>query len=204
MRTQSSASQPDGFGHDRYLVRSKFLRLFGGAFHIFDDAGRVVLYSEMKRFRLREDIRLYDDASMASERLKISTQSVFDLAGAYDVHDTQRDERVGTLKRSGLSSTFMRDHWTVLDPRGETIGEIQEDSLLKALARRFIELVALLLPQKYHVAMDGRTVATMNQRLNPFLYKLDVDFSQDRDGRLDRRLGLAASVLLAGIEGRQS
>ena len=46
-------------------------------------------------------------------------------------------------------------------------------------------------------------VAEYRQRFNPFILKLDVDFSADGDGRLDKRLGIAAGVLLSAIEGRQ-
>ncbi len=204
MPSESTAPLAENrLGHDRYQVRSKFLRLFGGAYHIYDDAGGLALYSEMKRFRLKEDIRLYDDESMTRERLRISTQSIFDISGAYDVVDSAGGERIGTLRRAGLSSTFMRDRWAILDADGREIGEIQEDSLLKALARRFVEFVSFILPQKYHVNIDGALAATIQQRFNPVILKLDVDFSADADQRLDRRLGLAAAVLLSAVEGRQ-
>jgi len=192
------------FSHNKYMVRAKFLRIFGGAFHIYDDQGNLTLYTEQKRFKLKEDIRLYGDESMSSELLKISTQSIFDIAGAYDVQDPVSDERVGTLKRGGLSSTFLRDQWQVFGAHGQELGQLQEDSILKALARRFIDYIAFLLPQKYHMLIDGKTVATYQQSFNPIIYKLHVDFSHDTGQKLDPRLGLAAAVLLSAIEGRQS
>lgn len=191
------------FAHSRYLVRAKLLRIFGGAFHIHDPEGELVLYTEQKRFRIKEDIRLYTDESMRRELLRISTQSVFDIAGAYDVQDSVNGERVGTLKRSGLTSTFLRDHWELLDGEGSVVGELHEDSTLKALVRRLVDVAALLLPQRYHLTMGERTVANFHQRFNPLILKLEVDFSPDTGGRLDRRLGLAAAVLVSAIEGRQ-
>jgi uncharacterized protein YxjI len=205
MTVADTASDADlqRFAHDRYMVRTKLLRLFGGAFHIYDGEGSLALYTEQKRFKIKEDIRLYGDESMSRELLRISTQSIFDIAGAYDVEDSVSGERVGTLKRAGLSSTFVRDQWQVFDGQGNEIGELIEDSMLKALARRFIDFVALLLPQQYHMTMGGQTVATFSQRFNPIILKLDVDFSHDADQKLDRRLGLAAAVLISAIEGRQ-
>jgi uncharacterized protein YxjI len=191
------------FTHDRYMVRTKVFRFFGGAFHVYDDQGNVVLYFEQKRFKLKEDIRLYPDESMTSELLRISTQSIFDIAGAYDVQDSVSGERIGTLKREGISSTFLRDQWQVFDGEGNQVGQLQEDSMLKALVRRFVEAAAFLMPQKYHLTIGEQTVATYQQRFNPIIMKLDVDFSQDRAQQLDRRLGLAAAVLLSAIEGRQ-
>ncbi|HEX7009461.1 MAG TPA: hypothetical protein VF184_05735, partial [Phycisphaeraceae bacterium] len=58
-------------------------------------------------------------------------------------------------------------------------------------------------PQQYHFEMDGQTVCTCRQNFNPFVQKLTVDFTPDTEDRLDRRLGLAAAVLLLAIEGRQ-
>jgi hypothetical protein len=51
--------------------------------------------------------------------------------------------------------------------------------------------------------MGGATVATYQQNFNPFVKKLTIDFTMDPQGRLDRRLGLAAAALLSAIEGRQ-
>lgn len=191
------------FSHSHYLVRRKILRIFGGAFHIYDADGNVVLYCHQKRFKLREDLRVYASEEQQTELLKITTKSIFDISGTYDVIDSVSDERVGSLRRSGISSMFMRDHWTVLDGEGNEIGEIHEDSMLKALARRFVDAASLLMPQAYHVTMAGQTVAELKQNFNPFVYKLNVDFTGDRDVRLDRRLGLAAAILLAAIEGKQ-
>lgn len=191
------------FQHQRYTIRSKFFRLFGDAFHIYDDQGELVLYSNMKRFRLREDIRLYADESMEDELLRINTQSIFDFSGAYDVVDSRTDKHVGTLKRAGLKSSFLQDHWSILDPEGHEIGTLEEDSMVKALVRRYLEVLSFFLPQRYHATLNGRTVASYQQRFNPIILKLDLDFSGDPDQQLDRRLGLAAGVLLSAIEGRQ-
>ena len=37
-----------------------------------------------------------------------------------------------------------------------------------------------------------------------FRYEMDLDFSMDPSSRLDRRIGIAAAVLLATVEGKQS
>jgi hypothetical protein len=46
-------------------------------------------------------------------------------------------------------------------------------------------------------------VADLKQAFNPFSYQLNIDFSMDINKVLDRRLGIAAGVLLAAVEGRQ-
>jgi len=190
------------FAHPSFLVRRKFLKIFGGAFHVYDPEERVVLYSKMKSFRIREDIRLYESEAMTTELLHISTESIFDFSGVYVVRDTQTGETVGALKRHGFKS-MARDEWTLLSAEGEEIGKIIEDSLAKALVRRFIELAAVIMPQTYTVTIGDREAAHMKQNFNPFIYKLQIDLRSDADMALDPRLAVCAGVLLAAVEGKE-
>jgi hypothetical protein len=51
----------------------------------------------------------------------------------------------------------------------------------------------------------GQTrVADLKQRFNLFRYELDLDLSMDAAHQLDPRLGIAAAILLAAVEGKQS
>lgn len=187
------------FEHSSYLVRRKFLQLFGSSFHIYDPQGQLVFYSRQKAFKLREDIRLYTGEDMATEVLLIKARQIVDLAAAYDVYDSGTGEKVGALRRKGLKSLF-RDEWRFLDPDDQEIGVIREDGLALALIRR---LLTNLIPQSFHAEIGGRPVCSFRQKFNPFVYKLTVDFTADPGHLLNRRLGIAAALLLAAIEGRQ-
>ena len=190
----------DRFNHSQYLIRRKVFKLFGGAFHIYDPSGEVVFYSTMKAFKLKEDIRLYTGEDMRTEVLTISARQILDFSSAYDVVDPLTKEKVGVLKRKGLKSLF-KDEWIFMDAHDQEIGFIREDSLLMALVRRFI---TPLFPQKYYGEIKGNPVCTFKQNFNPFVHKITLDFSSDKNRLLDRRLGIAAAVLLSAIEGRQS
>ena len=190
------------FAHTQYLVRRKIFKLFGAAFHIYDPAGNVVLYSKQKAFKLREDIRLYTGEDMRTEVLVIRTQSIMDFAAAYQVVDPASGQTVGGFKRKGLKS-LLRDEWVVSDAAGREVGLVKEDNAALALVRRFVDAASLFLPQKYHVEMGGATVCTYQQNFNPFVFKMTIDFSHDPGGQFDRRLGLAGAALLSAIEGKQ-
>ena len=193
----------DVFQYDRYLFRRKIFRIFGGEFDIYGPSGNVVLFSEQKSFRLKEDMRLYSDKSKSNELLTIKTKQILDIGATYDVVDPQSGAAVGALRRRGLKSLFARDEWLFLDPQGQEIGKIQEDRLLLGLARRWIRNVSLLLPQRYTVSIGGQPVAFFKQHFNPFVLKYTLDLSPDYEKRLDRRLAIAAGVLLCAIERRQ-
>ena len=197
-----SASAPV-FQHTQYMVRRKMFKLLGGAFHVYDpQQQQLYAYSKMKAFKLKEDIRLYTGEDMTSELLTIKARQVLDLGATYDVVDP-RQGTVGALRRKALKS-LVRDEWAILDAQGREIGLIQEDSTGLAIVRRLVDFASMFLPQKYVVSIQGMQVATFQQNFNPFVFKLQVDLSGDSAGRFDRRLALAAAILLAAIEGKQS
>ena len=189
------------FQHHTYLIRRKFFKIFGAAFHVYGPDGDVVFYSKQKAFRLKEDIRLYGDESMAEEVLTIHARSWLDFAAAYDVIDTQTGAKVGALKRRGFRS-MVRDEWIFMDAEDNDIGLIQEESQLLALVRRFVPYGDFI-PQKYVGAVHGQRVCEFRQHFNPIIQKITLDFSPDTANLLDRRLGLAAAILLSAIEERQ-
>jgi hypothetical protein len=176
-------------------------KLLGGAFHVFDPAGNVVLYSKQKAFKLKEDIRIYTGEDMGTEVLTIRTDQIIDLGATYHVHDSQQGGvRVGSLKRKGLKS-MLRDEWVILDSSGQEVGIIQEDSVALALLRRL--MVGWLLPQRYYGTIGNNPVSVFTRNFNPFISKISLDFSMDTQGQLDRRLGIAAVIMLLAIDGKQ-
>ncbi len=197
------STQPNDprFSQDHYVIRQKVFKIFGEAFHVYDAEGNVVLYSKLKAFKLKEDIRLYTGEDMGTEVLTIQARSIIDFGASYDVYDPIAKQRVGSLRRRGFKS-MIRDEWTVLDAAEREIAVVREDSQILALVRRFIEAATLFMPQKYHMEMGGQHVVMYHQNFNPFVKKLAVDVT-DPQCNLDRRLALATGILLAAVEGRE-
>jgi uncharacterized protein YxjI len=187
------------FQFNQYLLKRQVLALTG-KFRLFTPEGQLVMYSQQKMFRLKEDIRVYNDEGMAQELLYIQARQIIDFSAAYDVIDSQSGARVGVLRRKGFRS-MLRDEWEVLDAREGSLGMLLEDSVIQALLRRFV--FGRWLPQNYDILLNGSRVADLRQRFNLFRYELDLDFRMDAAQHLDRRIGIAAAILLATIEGRQ-
>lgn len=191
------------FAHDHYLLRQQVFKIFGDAFRIYDDQGNLVFYSRLKAFKLKEDIGLFTDEAMTHQVLRIQARNVIDFSASYDVTDPVTGQALGALRRKGLKSMF-RDEWVILDADGQEIGLIQEDGSVVAMLRRFVDFVSLLIPQAFLGSVHGQPVLIFKQNFNPFVRKLSLDFSADVQGLLDRRLGIAAAILLAAVEGRQN
>jgi hypothetical protein len=190
--------------HDQFMVRAKVLSFIGQKFHVYDPQDNVILFCKLKGFRLKEDIEVFAGEEQSMPMLRIRARSVIDFSASYDVLDaTAGDVKIGVLRRKGMKS-LLRDAWEMLDANEQLIATIQEDSAVKAIVRRFVEAASAFMPQAFHGEIDGRTLFVMKQNFNPFVRKLNCDFSADTGGKIDRRLGLAAALLLMAIEGKQS
>jgi len=187
------------FSHTNYLLRKQVFKLFGGAFRIYDPYGNLALFASMKAFKLKEDIRLYTNEAKTEEVLIIKARNIIDIVGTYDVYDPNTQQKIGTFRRKGFKS-MIKDEWVILDELDQEIGYIQEDNLFMALLRRFL---TNLIPQTFDGSINGMPVFRFKQHFDPFVQKLDLDFSPDINNQLDRRIGIAAAVLICAIEGRQ-
>jgi len=185
------------FQSDYFLLKRQAIALTG-VFRLYDSADQVVAYSKQKMFKLREDIRVYTDESQAQEVLHIQARQIIDFAAAYDVIDSTSGMLVGTLRRRGFRS-MVRDEWEVLTPDGQLMGSLHEDSMGRALLRRL--LLGTLLPQDYDLIISGQKAMDLRQRFHLFRYELQMWFLTPQ---IDHRLGIAAAILLAAIEGKQS
>lgn len=189
--------------NEQYTIRRKFFKIFGASFHVYDEHGSVIGFCKQKAFKLREDIKLYTDEGMSDMLLSLNTQSIIDFGATYSV--TLPDgTSLGTMRRKGLKSSFVRDEWQLYDKNSTQIASVREIGSIAPLARRYIEFATVLLPQRYEIirSRDSKSIATLRQHFNPFIYRLGVAIL-DEDDEIDDLLILGASCLIAAIEGRQ-
>lgn len=187
------------FQYDHYLLKKQVFALTG-VVRIYSPNDQLVLFCQQKFLKLKEDLRIYSDESKTHELINIQARQIIDFSAYYDVFDSQYSSKIGVLRRKGFRS-LVQDEWEVFDSSEQIIGLLKEDSLNQALLRRF--LLGKLLPQNYDLNIGADCVADYQQRLNLFRYELNIDFQMDIGKKLDHRLGLAAAILLAIIEGRQ-
>lgn len=200
--TSNIGATPPQLVGTKFVLRRKILKLIGASFYVHDANDAIVLYADQKAFKLKEDIRVYSGEDKTVEVLRIAARSIMDFSAAYDVYDSASNQKLGVLRRKGMKS-MMRDEWQILDAQDREMGLIQEDSTVLALARRFVEFISLLVPQKYSITIGNRAVGQFAHVFNPLSSKIEADFSADPDAILDRRLALAAGVLMCAIEGKQ-
>jgi hypothetical protein len=183
-----------------YTIRRKVFTLLGAKFHIYNNAGELIGFSQQKTFKLKEDIRFYSDESMSRELVSIKARSIIDFSAAYDVIQSSTGSNLGALRRKGLAS-IVRDEWMVLDPADQQIGVLSEDSTALAVVRRFMPL-GNLIPQTFHLKdTAGAVFADYRTHFNPFVHKMTVSVYQGCP--IAAQVVLAGGVLLLAVEGRQ-
>lgn len=189
---------------ENYTIRRKVLTIFGAKFHVYDESGGVVAFCHQKAFKLREDIRLYTDESRSETLLVLRARSVIDFGVTFDVQ-LPSGESLGSMRRKGMKSSFVRDEWLVFDAEGRQVAVLSEQGGFAPFARRFIDYASLLFPQRYAMvrSADGAELSKYRQHFNPFVYRLGISPLME-DEHLDDLLILASGCLIAAIEGRQN
>ncbi|MDS0299956.1 hypothetical protein NDI76_14505 [Halogeometricum sp. S1BR25-6] len=175
------------FDGDHYEVRQK-IRL-GNKYRIYEGE-EAILESAQKKFRLKEDFR-FTDPDTGEERFRVKAGSILDIASAYDVVDSETDERIGSVRRSVMS--FFKHEYELLGPDGDVVATVTEDSALMALARRH---VTTLIPFNYDiVSPSGEKLGDVSES-----FSVRDTYSIDVTGDLDPRLAVVGMVVIDAIE----
>jgi len=188
---------------EKYTIRRKVLKLFGAAFHVYDENGSVIGFCKQKAFKLKEDLKLYTSEDMTDMLLSLQAQSIIDFSSTYTVK-LPDGTSLGSLRRKGMKSSFVRDEWLMFDAEGTEVAMIRETGSVAPLARRYVDNAAILFPQKFELirASDSKVIAVFRQHFNPFIYRLGIAIREQDEG-IDELFILGSACLISAIEGKQ-
>lgn len=204
--------------HKYIQFQRKFLQLAGTDVFITDlETGAEIGYIKSKAFKIREDIRIFTDRSRTTELVRISTPNIIDFGATYDVYDSASNQLLMRMKRQGLSSTFVRDQWDIMDANGAPLGKVTESGDTIALIRRYVgfipvigdivDLIFAFKTQDYGITINTATgplpAGTMTRRKSPVIERMVVD-TRTSQVALNPLMALAASALLIITEGSKN
>jgi uncharacterized protein YxjI len=171
-------------------------------------AGEPICFVEQKRFKFKEDIRFYADASKQRELMRIKARQRFDPAARYDITDAD-GVKIGEIQKV-FGASLLRSTYTLFGASGEELARASEKSLPVAIFRRlvgfipYVDWVADWLPIPYHFDFKrGDTLLGSHRRqAMKFRDTYTIDMSGDPDRTVDRRLVLAAAVGMDALQAR--
>jgi uncharacterized protein YxjI len=199
--------------HDRFVLRQRFKLVINQYEFSLPDAegdgeSEAFCFVEQKRFKFKEDIRFFTDASKASELMKILARQRFDPKARYDV-TTPDGAKVGEIQKV-FGASLLRSTFTLFDAHGGEVARVRERSLPVALVRRLIGFVPYIggyadwlpIPYDFEFLRDDERIGLHRRRRMKWRDTYDIDLTADRERVLDRRLVLAIAVGMDALQAR--
>ena len=198
--------------HDVFILRQK-IKLAINHYEFFlanadGTPGEPIAFVEQKRFKFKEDIRFYTDASKTHELLRIKARQRFDPRATYDITD-ETGAKIGEISKV-FGASLLRSTFRINDASGQELFISTEKSMPIALTRRavgfipYVENVANWLPIPYHFVMKrGEEILGENRRqIGKFRDIYTIDMTADPQRTIDRRLVLALAVGQDALQAR--
>ena len=198
--------------HDVFILRQK-IKLAINHYEFFlanadGTPGDAIAFVEQKRFKFKEDIRFYTDASKTHELLRIKARQRFDPRATYDITD-ETGAKIGEISKV-FGASLLRSTFRISDASGQELFISTERSMGVALGRRavgfipYVDNVANWLPIPYHFVMKrGEELLGENRRqIGKFRDIYTIDMTADAARTIDRRLVLALAVGQDALQAR--
>jgi hypothetical protein len=186
-----------GLNHDVYKVRADLTP------HRLDctvtgSDGERLYVGRTEPYKQVTEIRLYADNELSEESIVIRSRRMLDISEVYDVWDSSTGVRVGAIRRMRRRS-MLRDEWAIIGetkscPPGIKAIDCGKYAVLKRAFCGSHE-------HRFHAYVGGRRVGTIRDRREPNgSYYIETDFPSDAANSPDKRLSLAAGVLLLVLD----
>lgn len=156
------------------------LATIGTRVRVEDASGRQVAYVRKKKFRLREEVTVYENEQQRALRYRIKANQVWDFGARYAVSGPD-GQPIGAVRQQGMRSLW-KSSYAVSDAAGEEGGLIHEENpwvkVLDGLAESLPlgdALGGLFFNPAYLVEWRGRTVLRMTKGRSVFESRFRIE-----------------------------
>jgi len=98
----------------------------GTRIRVTDAAGRLVAYARKKKFKLKEDVSVFEDEKQSKLLFRMKADRVWDFGAGYAVTGPD-GHPVGVVRRRGMKSMW-KSAYSLSDAGGAEIGVIHEEN----------------------------------------------------------------------------
>lgn len=176
----------------------------GTRVRVSDATGRQIGYVRKKKFKLKEDISVYENEDQRALRYRIKADRMWDFGASYAISGSG-GRSLGSVRRQGMRSLW-KSSYSVVDSSGAEVGLIHEenpwtkvlDSLVESLP--FADMLdGLFFNPAYLVDLRGETVLRLKKERSLFESKFTLEKRGDFSGEQEDLL-LASVVMMILLE----
>lgn len=176
----------------------------GTRVRVTDAAGRQVAYVRKKKFRLKEDVGVFDNEDQKALKYRIKADRMLDFGASYAISDPG-GRTLGAVKQHGMRSMW-KSSYAVSDALGQEIGLVHEENPMVKVFDSLMESIpggdalgGLFFNPAYLVDLRGDTVLRLKKQRSVFessfqLEKLG-DFTEEEED-----LMLASIIMMVLLE----
>ena len=176
----------------------------GTRIRVSDAAGRPVAYARKKKFKLKEDVMVYENEDQNRLRLRLKADRVIDFSASYAVTGPN-GEPIGAVSRQGMRSLW-KSAYGLADESGTQIGLIHEENTWVKVLDGLMESIpfadalgGMFFNPAYLVDLRGQTVLRVRKERSIFESKFTIEklgnFSEGEEELL-----LAGTIMMVLLE----
>lgn len=165
----------------------------GTRVRVTDAASRQIAYLRKKKFKLREDVRIYEDEDQRRQLFRLRADRVVDFGASYAVSGPD-GRPLGAVRQQGVRSIW-KSSYEVTDPNAKTIGTIHEENPFVKVLDGMAEAIpfadalgGLFFNPAYLAELGGEPVLRMRKESSLFESRFRLerlgDFSEDGEDLL--------------------
>ncbi|HJQ28048.1 MAG TPA: hypothetical protein VJ827_01815 [Rubrobacter sp.] len=169
----------------------------GTRIRVTDATGRQVAYARKKKFKLKEDVRVYEDEDQTRLLFRMKADRMIDFSARYAISGPD-GHHIGAVGRQGMKSLWSSSY-VLADASSELVGSIREENAWVKVLDGLMEAVpfgdafgGLFFNPAYLADLRGHEVLRVQKQRSvlesSFHIEKLADFSEDEE-----------DLLLAGI-----
>lgn len=180
------------FEQDHFFVHHARLP-WSSRLYFYDEQGRTLAFVRNTKCQWSKELRVFTDPTLSFELLAIKPVREAAPGSHFKVVDSVNSEIVGRVRHLPVLG-LQRQEWELLGPANDEICVIREDSALLGLMRRYL---TESVPQSYTFSVAEGTLGSAVRASGLFSPQMEIDFKPDCANPIDRRLIVAALVLIS-------
>jgi uncharacterized protein YxjI len=194
------------YNYPLYL-RFKLLTL-APKIYVADNSGEEILYVDQKLFRLKEEVRIFNNSKKEVELYTIKANQIMDIGAEYSITDLNSGKQLGSLKQEGLK-TFWRASYLLKDHTGNLLYQIKEANPWVKVWDMIFGAVPLMgwlsnyfFHPKYNVfsASTEEVILTLSKKPSFFEKTFEIDKESQPVGEKGESLIILGLMMLVQLE----